>query len=218
MRLLVVLFFIFFIGATNVFAQEEPVELEQEESNDSSELGGIISEILADKKEEVEPVIDTRLWKLGSIMYKTKNMELIGKAMQAHKQGVHISTLLPDIFPPDGRPTVDWDTGEKINPRTSDLPVVNKPAVAPVFYLSSILYIEPDNWSVWVNGEKISFGEEHDEFEIVKVNDTHVSLVWRETMIDYIFPEWSNHFEPMNDKRFVSNNKNIVIDVLLVTK
>lgn len=215
MRVLFILFVIFLAGAPIVQAEKEVYEPEQEESSESDSLTGAINEILQgeENKDSIIKPQNDNLWKFGSIMYNDKNMEWLNKAVEAHKRGIHISNLLPDIFPPDGKLGIDLNTGEKINPRIIDVPDVAKPVSAPVFYLSSILYLEPDNWSVWINGQKVSFGEEHEEFEIVKVNESNVSLIWRDTMIDYIFPEWGEYFEPMSDDRFVSNNKNIVIDV-----
>lgn len=45
-------------------------------------------------------------------------------------------------------------------------------------YLSSLLYIDDDHWTVWVNEKPVRVGEEHDlhEFTLISVNKDRVSI------------------------------------------
>lgn len=44
-------------------------------------------------------------------------------------------------------------------------------------YVSTILYMGPDSWTVWINGKPIAAGQEIKSFEITAVDPTSVELL-----------------------------------------
>jgi hypothetical protein len=165
-----------------------------------------------DKKSEKELV-----WQYGSIIYNKEQINWLEQALKSYVEGIPISTLLPNIFPPDGGEGVQID--EPTDPSKSVDVTVQQALIAPVFHLDSILYIASDNWSVWFGGKKLSFGGSVDvgvdvgKLEIANVTENNVSMVWSENRIERIFSKWRSYFEPLGDSRFASNNKNIVVDL-----
>lgn len=170
----------------------------------------------AKQQEKQEKKIDDALvWKSGSVMYSQEQIEWVEKAMESYTKGIPISTLLPDIFPPDGGEGIEI---EKPNEDVTQSGGAGQlPLVAPVFHLDSVLYISPDNWSIWLGGKKVSFGKpaqvDVGKLEIAKVTENSVTMIWSENRIERIFPKWRSYFNPLGDSRFSSNNKNIVADL-----
>jgi hypothetical protein len=192
-----------------------PLMVVANENKGKDKVSQLIGEA-ANKSENDKPSIN-KYWKLGSIMFDEKKIDWVEKAIKSNETGVPLSKLIPEIFKPEiVEVPVENKTirGQEVKiittPQTPDIP---RPDKAPAFYLSSILYIAPDNWSVWINGEKVSYGENYEDVEIVKVTESDVTMIWRDTQIDYISPDWDRKFRVMSDKRFVSNNKNIVVDL-----
>ncbi|PIR38465.1 MAG: hypothetical protein COV35_06775 [Alphaproteobacteria bacterium CG11_big_fil_rev_8_21_14_0_20_39_49] len=165
-----------------------------------------------EKKEE------EMLWKLGSIMYSSEKIEWVRKATIAHKKRIPLSKVLPELF--SETPRIVDNRTRRAAPTTTtnvepiiEVPQIERPKEAPAFYLSSILYLSPDNWSVWINGQKVSFGEGYNNVEIVKVTETEVTMIWRDSMIDYVSPGWKDKYNLMADDRFMSNERNVVVDL-----
>lgn len=42
----------------------------------------------------------------------------------------------------------------------------------------AILYMDSNNWTIWVNGQKISSQQKHPEFQVISVNHQGVELLW----------------------------------------
>lgn len=172
----------------------------------------------AKQQEKQEKKIgDELVWKSGSIMYSQEQIEWVEKAMESYTKGIPISTLLPDIFPPDKGEGIEIEKPNEDLAQSGGAEQLR--LVAPVFHLDSVLYISPDNWSIWLGGKKVSFGKpaqaqvDIGKLEIAKVTENSVTMIWSENRIERIFPKWRSYFNPLGDRRFASNNKNIVVDL-----
>ena len=183
-------------------------------------------------------------WLHGSVMYDAKVINWLKKAIESHEESIPLEILLPSLFksqkkdikqiieeveeqPASGvdeendldiKPNVpnqinDLDEdGVNIDENEDSIETVD----APSFYLRSILYINPSNWSVWVNDQKISqdIGDYDEYLKIVRVQEDKAIFLWKQNNIDTLHPSWREDFPSLaGDGRFVSNNENIVIDL-----
>lgn len=174
----------------------------------------------------VAPAVAPEGWQYGSVMYKTKQMEWVKKAIEASEKNIPIEMALPALFPSVGTVQKSDQGIEEEIPEEASAPAedgtadqdeqsqVELPTEAPAFYLRSILYFSPDNWTIWLNNEKISSNSEYiGELSIIKVTGNEVVFLWKDTQLDSIYPGWDSKFTHLGDNRFVSNNKNMVIDL-----
>lgn len=65
---------------------------------------------------------------------------------------------------------------------------------APVFYLSSIVYNGPKDWTVWINGDRITT-KDQDSYQknglkIVNVERDFVTFTWETDVLDLMVPDW----------------------------
>ncbi len=82
---------------------------------------------------------------------------------------------------------------------------VDAATVAPSFFVKSVLYFSPANWSVWVNDRKFtpfynkSYTAKGDvDFEVANVDHDRVRLVWNTHYLDAISPGWRQKLSPGN--------------------
>jgi hypothetical protein len=77
---------------------------------------------------------------------------------------------------------------------------VKVPRVAPAFFLNSVLYNKPDNWTIWMNSRRIRAGAKFPELEIASVNQDSVEFIWETEQLDFISPEWEKKVIPLEIK------------------
>ena len=74
---------------------------------------------------------------------------------------------------------------------TTDKFLRDLPQEAPAFYLNSIAYISDNNWTIWLNGKRISFyNKEISEIFIDEVSKEKVRFLWKSKYLKYINPDW----------------------------
>jgi|GEM_PF-2668828 len=58
----------------------------------------------------------------------------------------------------------------------------------PQFFLSSILYHSPDDWVIWINGEKITKSSKNNQYnlQVLEINKEKVTLEWKPERMDKI--------------------------------
>lgn len=97
---------------------------------------------------------------------------------------------------------------------------VKLPKVAPTFYINSVLYEGPRNWTIWLNSRRIRVGATFPELEIRSVKNDLVEFVWKTDQLDYISPNWDQKIkavavqpgEPIPEWAYVSDDKNVFVD------
>lgn len=67
---------------------------------------------------------------------------------------------------------------------------VKVPRIAPAFFLNSVLYNKPDNWTIWLNSRRIRADATFPELEISKVHRDSVEFIWETDQLDFISPDW----------------------------
>ena len=96
---------------------------------------------------------------------------------------------------------------------------VKVPHVAPAFFVNSVLYNTPDNWTIWLNSRRIRSGSKFPELEISKVDRDAVEFIWETELLDAISPDWEKKVMPLELKpgepvpRFVYQSKDGLIAV-----
>ncbi len=64
--------------------------------------------------------------------------------------------------------------------------VVVEPPTYPVFFLSSIVYRAPNDWSIWMGGEKITSSKNETEVTVTEMRPDSVTFLWKPAYIDAI--------------------------------
>lgn len=72
------------------------------------------------------------------------------------------------------KPTVT----EKVVTEKAPAPAITDPVAYPVFYLSSILYRSPSDWTVWVGDKKITPHKNTTELQIIGLNANAATFTW----------------------------------------
>jgi hypothetical protein len=64
----------------------------------------------------------------------------------------------------------------------------------PQFYLESLVYHGPDNWIVWINGQKLTEESpvENASLSVVSIGKEEVALRWRPADMDRVRERWSS--------------------------
>lgn len=185
----------------------------------------------------------------GSIMYSSDELKLIQQAIKSYETNIPLEILLPNLFPKSGVVEVernDKSVETRVEDRGNETFVAGSGLItdSPVFYLNSILYFSPENWTIWINNQKIKYGDtnvrvsyggadqdsnadktlssleslvsnvQYMDIDIVDINGEEVSVIWKNSQLDKIFPEWRDQLKPVdgNSQQFLSNYRNIVVD------
>ncbi len=208
-RLFLAIFILLHVVCGQAFAQnagEEVIMMDDDQADTSHENKNTIK---LDFKER---------WKYGSVMYKEKVFGWVNTALQAHDKNTSLEILLPSIFPADHSSGTSVEDQIPVKETTVQAPgkeqaiVPEKPEEIPSFYLKSILYFGPQDWTVWINDKKIKQDESPPFLNIIKIDETQATFLWKDSKIDLRFPEWRDYMIPFDEeKKFFSNGQNVVI-------
>lgn len=177
-----------------------------------------------DEKKEKIISVKQKYWKNGSLMFPENEMEWVYQAINSYEKDIPIHIVLPSLFPPADKSIERIENEMDKEKRNKDLVdsvlgQMDKENLeplkeAPVFYLKSIFYIDDNNWTVWLNNEKITPETPHQWLDIIHVSRKEVSFLWKNTRLEEIEPDWYDEFKPIGDENsnFYSNSKNIVVD------
>ncbi len=74
--------------------------------------------------------------------------------------------------------------------------------IVPGYNLETILYVNPQNWSFWLNGKYYSTTSKLPvPLTFVDINNQYVTLQWRDPDFNDIIPNWKGVFVPFSDTR-----------------
>jgi hypothetical protein len=160
------------------------------------------------------------LSKYRSIMFSQESIGWIGEAIKSKQQGIPLEILLPTVFPPAQgiEPALEVNKDEPLeNIIKTDIVTPEKVAEEPLleaqnFYLKSILYLSPEHWTIWLNDKKLTNNDEFLGIKIISVTSNSVFFLWNNSKIDRIFPDWKKSFYTLDDAKYASNNKNVVVN------
>jgi hypothetical protein len=76
-----------------------------------------------------------------------------------------------------------------------EAPKIVEPDSYPVFYLSSIVYRAPNDWSLWVSGHKITSQKNTSNLQVLSVSPNMATFSWTPSFSEALSKRW-------NDKQF----------------
>ena len=80
----------------------------------------------------------------------------------------------------ESKPMAKTDANLEINSLDKkEDPKLIEPDIYPVFYLSSIAYHSPKDWSIWVSGHKITSDTNKTDLSVLSVNENQASFLWK---------------------------------------
>ncbi len=148
----------------------------------------------------------------GSIMFPLKDLRSLNKVLEAYRRGLKSS-----IENPNATKNADDVSDDPLNKILEELAGSqyqedeDKNEI-PYFHLGSIMYISPDNWSVWLNGKRMT-QKNPDKIKNIKIMDVErdfVKLRWRPNTIETIQNTWNKRLEnPEDFKKFGIEDFNI---------
>lgn len=165
------------------------------------------------------PAQEVKIWS-GSLMFGAEKVQWVKEAIKAYETNIPLEILMPDLFPSQVKTKQEIPSATPLPEAVEHVDDIIQevleetilPTEAPVFFLNSVVYFSPQQWTIWVNDEKISVGDEHDQLEVSGVEGGKVTFFWRDSKIDYIFPKWREKFTPLLDTGYFSNQKDILIN------
>lgn len=154
----------------------------------------------------------------SSLVFDKTTIGYIKKSLQAHQQGILISVLLPELFPPKVRIQDSLIKTETATVKEAKSVIKEKKPEfisvdVPSFYLNSIMSFGPNDWIIWLNNKAIKPGDAHKFLEIHEVGKDYVVFIWKNVNMDHVYPDWHRKFTFMSNKKYASNNKNIVLNL-----
>ena len=76
-------------------------------------------------------------------------------------------------------PSLMFTANEMQAIESSRLKEIHAAQNGPAISCDAILYMDPQNWTIWVNGQKITSAQKHPEFQVVSVKEGQVELLWK---------------------------------------
>lgn len=168
--------------------QKDTPTLSEEENHEESKARAIQSGKLA--------------WK-ASLMFSLRDIKNLERVLMARDQAEKYGPEASDQTTPNVNDFVnkllqDLETTKAGN--STPTPARPLPTSAPAFYLSSIVWVDSDNWSVWINGIRYSPDKPAQNITITQVTPERISFTWQSEDLDYISPNWQSSL-PIKDSK-----------------
>lgn len=64
------------------------------------------------------------------------------------------------------------------------------PPPLPNYFLTSIVFVSPDDWTFWLNDKRMRAGEKMTGLKVEKITPEYVDLIWEPTSLESMLPEW----------------------------
>lgn len=117
---------------------------------------------------------------MKSLMFTQGEMEQLGNALNAYlnnEEYMGEGGALSDLF---GKP------------KDNNAAAAKRYYTYPQFFLESIVYHSPQDWSVWINSQKITqkTPTENAELVIEEIDKSHVVIRWHPVAMDKVLETW----------------------------
>lgn len=99
-----------------------------------------------------------------SILFLPAQMERMKSAIRSYESALHDKPLAPTPAP----------IPEPAKPVNTE-----EPKLYPVFYLASIAYDAPGDWSIWMSGRKITSKKNETDVSVLSIDRDSVTFLWR---------------------------------------
>jgi hypothetical protein len=184
------------------FAQEQNPSEKSSGNSISDILNKVVGEKSSDPKDNqggnsISKIVSSLVKKNGepSLMFSDDELTKIDQALEAHRNNQ----------PFDAKPA-ETKTEEKEA-------VTAGGEVNSCIYLESILYHSPNNWSAWVNGQKISSKNNKDtnEIYIKSIDADNAEIIWTMSISKWkiLTNQTSENGAPINSNNQVEVNFNL---------
>lgn len=173
-------------------SQEEAMMLEEITDNPLNQaMEPTIDTASIDRNTEIQTTIRPQFtgtnfeslpWK-NSVMFSSNELQNIYTNLNYRVTGQRnlIETVIPET---------DTSTQQQVE---------QVPAVAPAFYLNSILYYNPNNWTIWVNHRRIRKNTQLRDLQVGKITKDYVEFIWKPTNLNIISPDWISNMKPIGE-------------------
>lgn len=171
---------------------------------------------------------------LTSLMFLPKEVDHIKKAEKARDTKVPIEILLPEVFGSQlaGESNTTRPQQERVpvfDVQQSDAPeefvyeepkqLIN-PADTPIHFLRSILYLSNENWTIWMDDQKISSLDEDKEINdenyglisVVSVEPRKIIAVWEDFPYEMVSKDFEEFTYALQDDLYASEDMQLVYD------
>ncbi len=147
-----------------------------------------------------------------SLIYSDQEMDWLHKALESYEKNIPLSELLPDLFPFEEVKKIDTKNIPKniVIPPTKE----SKKEYASSIYLSSILFTNANDWTIWLDGNKITSKDSHDFLKIKKINSEKIVLLWLNSPLAQVISKMEDDLSEYKNLGYLTNNKNIMINKL----
>lgn len=104
-----------------------------------------------------------------SILFLPTQIERMKSAIRSYESISHDTVAPVPMAPTDVSSTVSE---------------IKEPLVYPVFYLASIVYHSPNDWSLWMSGRKITSGKNETDVSVLSISPNSATFIWRPSYSD----------------------------------
>jgi hypothetical protein len=70
--------------------------------------------------------------------------------------------------------------------------ILDSNGTSPSFYLSSMIFINEKDWTVWISGQKMRVGDENPNMKIIGINNKKVDVIWSGKSLDNLSPRYKD--------------------------
>lgn len=116
----------------------------------------------------------------ASLFFTPEQVILMREALNAHENRV--------VTPTAGAPANDTNEGIIV----AEKPKVAEPETYPIFYLSSIVFHDKKDWSIWVSGHKITSQKNNTDLKVVGITADAVTFAWQPTYTEPFAKRWAS--------------------------
>ena len=177
-----------FFYSFSVNAQEENLNLEQENEN-IKERQYYINNINTDAVEII---------KNSSLFHDNNNLAKLYSILDLIRMGINPK-----------------ESEELFVDEAEDIKILSKSSVS--FYLNAIIYYSKNDWSVWVNNKKITQDINDTDLEILKITDNYVRFRWVTGYSKFvsILEEYYNSGSVLENINITVNDKIATLDFVI---
>lgn len=197
-------------------AQEakERDNVSQKKSDKKKDSKSKLKDIIAEKTGGEFPVIHEE----KSLMYSKEKMGWLEEALKAKAAGEVPSVFMYRMFERPyqsaGKGNITDALVEAVTGEVDESEMEEVPVPIPAFYLKTVLYFAPHNWTVWLNDKKLTYGKNHPDVKIAEINSDGLLLIWQTKELDFIYPKWRKEYKQLDkhERLYVSKDNNVLID------
>ncbi|NDF12848.1 MAG: hypothetical protein EB060_08585 [Proteobacteria bacterium] len=72
--------------------------------------------------------------------------------------------------------------------------------IAPSYYLNSVLFYAPENWTLWMNYKRTRRGMKLEDLQVAHIDNDFVEFIWKPKDLDFLSPGWQGKLVAIDPK------------------